>query len=101
MKIDDSNREYSESEVRSYIKGLNARIANAEGVIDELKKENAELKAMLKLAIDDIKPLLENYTWLAECEMCAKDKKSCKGCYEPTWRYAEQALKLIGEENGI
>lgn len=44
MKIDDSNREYSESEVRSFIKGLNARIANAEGVIDELKKENAELK---------------------------------------------------------
>lgn len=38
MKIDDSNREYSESEVRSYIKGLNARIVNADGVIDELKK---------------------------------------------------------------
>lgn len=68
----------------------------------KLKKENAELKAMLKLAIDDIKPLLENYTWLAECEMCAKDKKSCKGCYEPTWRYAEQALKLIGgDDNAV
>lgn len=81
------NKELSETEVKSKI--------------HKLEKENAELKKMLKQAIDDIKPLLENYTWLAECEMCAKDKKSCKGCYEPTWRYAGQALKLIGgDENG-
>lgn len=54
MKIDDSNREYSESEVRSFIKGLNARIANAEGTIDELKKENMELRKCLSQAIDVI-----------------------------------------------
>lgn len=65
----------------------------------EVVKENVELKEMLKQAIDDIGQLLENSTCLADCKMCTKDIKLCNGCYEPTWRYAEQALKLIGDEN--
>lgn len=41
MLID--NREYSEPELKSYIKGLLKRIADAENLNDELKKEKAEL----------------------------------------------------------
>ena len=76
------NKELSETEVKSKI--------------HKLEKENSDLKEILKQAINDIQPLMENYTWLSECKMCAKDIKSCNGCCEPTWRYAEQALKLIG-----
>lgn len=79
--------------------GVHFSETEAKSKIHKLEKENAELKEMLKQAIDDIGQLLENSTCLADCKMCTKDIKLCNGCYEPTWRYTEQALKLIGDES--
>lgn len=79
--------------------GVHFSETEAKSKIHKLEKENAELKAMLKQAIADIRPLLENSTCLTDCEMCAKDAKLCIRCYEPTWKCTEQALKLIGDES--
>lgn len=46
MRID--NREYSEPELKSYIMGLQKRIADAENLNGELKKEKAELYEALE-----------------------------------------------------
>lgn len=134
MKIDDSNREYSESEVRSYIKGLNARIANAEtihaeaqriaeGVIDELKKENAELHEAneeFAEAYEDLKPLKKENKELKEmlktaltainslcycgsdnCNYCKYDYdvNGCNNSNGFKWVHGDEAKKLIGDEH--
>ena len=116
MLID--NREYSEPELKSYIKGLQKRIADAENLNSELKKENAELlkllekhelvKSLLEIAVFDMKKVSDD-----NCCYCCKHNngltefgqdcqrfKKESNCYK--WEHEEQALKLIrGEDNAV
>lgn len=101
MLID--NREYSEPELKSYIKGLLKRIADAENLNGELKKENEKLKSMLKLAVNELEASMDRDEYDC-CDTCKhKDEQPCHpsyNCYE--WEYKEQALKLIGgDDNAV
>ncbi len=63
---------------------------------DKLEEENAELKRMLKLAVEDIDIAMNGNM----CEICSyvsfthdDDSMPC------VWRHLDEAMKLIGEEN--
>lgn len=64
----------------------------------KLKKENAELKSMLKLAMTDINSTF--YCLSEYCDYCAYDcdKDACNNSEGFKWVHEEQALKLIGGE---
>lgn len=126
MQID--NREYSEPELKSYIKGLLKRIADAENLNSELKKENESsqstlgksfdkvmklkaecdemesenerLKLMLKLAVNELEASMDRDEY-DYCDTCKhKDEHPCHPSYNCyEWEYKEQALKLIGGES--
>lgn len=85
-----NNRWYTETEVKAYV--------------DKLIEENATLKEMLKAAVDDFKALGTQ----AEDEYgrCSLNDSVCDYCVlgggnladDCQWRYADKALKLIGED---
>lgn len=58
-------------------------------------EENAELKRLLKLAVEDIDLAMgESICCICKFILCGcDDSKSC------TWRHLDEAMKLIGEEN--
>lgn len=69
----------------------------AEGVIEQLKAENTELKRMLRLAIEDMpeagfscEKCIHNLTGYGRCGNI--------NCFE--WEHLDEAMKLLGEENG-
>ena len=77
-------------------------VENARKSCDKLEEENAELKRMLKIAVEDI----HNRSY---CGMCKNgipiDNDVCDRCKTFTldmfeWRHKAEAMKLIGEENG-
>ena len=71
-------------------------VENADKYLSEAIKaleENAELKRMLKLAVEDINTAMSGKT----CELCAYEH--CNYSAPCTWRHLGEAMKLIGEEN--
>ena len=70
--------------------------------IDRIKAENEELKKMLKLAVEDLDFIGEYFG----CAGCSAAKSWCKcpfndgkkDCCTDKWRYADKALKLIGDD---
>lgn len=75
--------------------------ADIEAIDVALKQmqENAELKRLLKLAVEDIKTMLT-----CECvsKICAEQACSCTTIGQCRsickWKHADEAMKLIGEE---
>lgn len=69
--------------------------------IAEIIEENAELKRMLKIAVEDI----YNRSYCGMCENGIPiDNDVCDRCKAITldmfeWRHKAEAMKLIGEEN--
>lgn len=67
-----------------------------------VKEENKELKRLLKLAI-------ESFDYIDEeefsCAGCHKGWEKCpyntgeKDCCTEKWKYHDEAMKLIGEDN--
>ena len=70
-------------------------------IVEKLEEENAELKRMLKLAVEDI----HNRSYCGMCENGIPiDNDVCDRCKAMTldmfeWRHKAEAMKLIGEEN--
>lgn len=70
--------------------------------IIELEEENEELKKMLKQAVEDL-DFIGEYFGCAGCS-AAKSWRKCpfndgkKDCCTDKWRYADKALKLIGDD---
>ena len=68
--------------------------------MDRLRKENVELKRMLKIAVEDI----YNRSYCGMCENGIPiDNDVCDRCKAITldmfeWRHKAEAMKLIGEE---
>ena len=61
-----------------------------------LQKENAELKRIIRLAMDDL-------DWVQVCSTCKdfeneNDPHCERGCFYE-WRYAAEAEKLLGGES--
>lgn len=65
-------------------------------------RSNEELKKMLKLAVEDL-DFIGEYFGCAGCS-AAKSWRKCpfndgkKDCCTDNWRYADKALKLIGDD---
>lgn len=68
---------------------------------DQLTSQLTEAKKLLKLAIEDLEELHSEAD--CSCNCCKGEKaESCQFIKCWTWRYADEALKLIGDEpNGI
>lgn len=59
---------------------------------DKLEEENAELKRLLKLAVEDIDTAMN----ADRCELCGNER--CDKSTPCTWRHLDEVMKLIGEE---
>lgn len=79
---------------------ITEELREAECELSSLEEENAELKRMLKIAVEDI----HNRSY---CGMCKNrisiDNDVCDRCKAITldmfeWRHKAEAMKLIGEE---
>lgn len=71
-------------------------VENADKYLSEAIKaleENAELKRMLKLAVEDIDLAMNGDM----CELCGDEH--CDFTTPCVWRHLDEAMKLIGEEN--
>lgn len=95
---------YTETELEAYVATMEHKLATLE---DKLESDNRQIseydhelrqaKRLLKAAVEDINAAeacdtCEYYPVINGAE-CQKDD-----CYK--WRYADEALKLIGEEGG-
>ena len=71
-------------------------VENADKYLSEAIKaleENAELKRMLKIAVEDIDTAMNG----DKCELCGNER--CDKSTPCMWRHQDEATKLIGEEN--
>lgn len=86
----------AECELSSLEEEFERGIEYARKSCDKLEEENAELKRMLKLAVEDIDEAMNGDT----CEICSD--KRCDKSTPCVWRYLDEAMKLIGgNENQI
>ena len=72
-------------------------VENADKYLREAIKaleENAELKRLLKLAVDDIYLAMVDST----CVICKFIRCGCNDSTPCTWQHLDEAMKLIGEE---
>ena len=73
-------------------------VENADKYLSEAIKaleENAELKRLLKLAVEDIYWAMGD----SACAICKFIRCGCNDSTPCTWRHLDEAIKLIGEEN--
>lgn len=104
---------YTETELQAYVKELESRISELEdkhfsecGQVAHYSDENAKMKELLKAAVEDIHELLCDKKNLdgneQSCNICSYIEwcPCCKKCIiredKRNWRYADEALALIG-----
>lgn len=110
-KLEEEN-----AELKKYINQLDEEQKSidefATAVHEEYKREIAELKRLLKLAVEDIKTLLcsvgapiYSREGRESCKVCCFNHKcgcsnycSVRTAYKK-WKHAEEAMKLIGDED--
>lgn len=68
----------------------------------KFETENKKLKKMLKLAVEDLDFIREKQGRIChfsfECTECPFSNGQNEGCVKNKWRYADKALKLIGDD---
>ena len=90
----------AECELSSLEEEFKRAVEYARKTCDNLEEENAELKRMLKIAVEDI----YNRSYCGMCENGIPiDNDVCDRCKAMTldmfeWRHKAEAMKLIGEE---
>ena len=85
----------AECELSSLEEEFKRAVEYARKTCDNLEEENAELKRMLKLAVEDIDLAMSETV----CSMCKVTRCDCNKSTPCTWRHLDEAMKLIGEEN--
>lgn len=81
--------------------GVFAKDIKAIDIAVKALQENKELKRLLKLAVDDFDYIDKNFG----CAGCHKGWEKCpyntgeKDCCTEKWKYHDEAMKLIGEDN--
>lgn len=83
----------AECELSSLEEEFERGIEYARKSVDKLEEENAELKRMLKLAVEDIDTAMNG----DKCDLCSDER--CDFTTPRTWRHLDEAMKLIGGEN--
>lgn len=85
----------AECELSSLEEEFKRAVEYARKTCDNLEKENAKLKRLLKLAVEDIEIAMGDST----CAICKFILRGCDDSTPCTWRCLDKAMKLIGEEN--
>lgn len=62
-------------------------------IVEKLEEENAELKRLLKLAVEDIDAAMNE----TGCDICKFMRCRCDSSTPCTWRHQDEAMKLIGD----
>ena len=100
-KLEEEN-----AELKKYINQLDKEQKSidefAEAVHEEYKREIAELKRLLRMALNDFEFIYDEHSCTGECGECECDtccpynmeKNRCLG----KWKHAEETLKLIGDD---
>lgn len=83
----------AECELSSLEEEFKRAVEYARKTCDNLEEENAELKRMLKLAVEDIDLAMNG----DKCELCGDER--CDFTTPCVWRHLDEAMKLIGGEN--
>ena len=84
----------AECELSSLEEEFKRGIEYARKSVDKLEEENAELKRLLKLAVEDIYWAMGD----SACAICKFIRCGCNDSTPCTWRHLDEAMKLIGEE---
>lgn len=83
-------------ELKAYISELEAENAELRAKVESAEHHKAEYKRLLKAAVEDMKDVVSS-----DCGCrCCKGEQAASCAYIKcwTWRYAAEALALIGEE---
>lgn len=111
-KIEENYNLHTDAEIKAFMLGLREQAKDSQEAIEKRDKmlrdtiaELADAKRLLKLAVDDMTKI----EFGNECIVC--DKKllpdgcpihnniSCNFKQDFKWRYLDEALKLIGDED--
>lgn len=96
---------YAENErLKARIEELEEKHFSECAQIAHYSDENAKLKELLKAAVEDLSCGGENNKCTKSCKTCTYDSIKGYGCryfggYH--WRYADEALALIGEDTNV
>ena len=82
----------AECELSSLEEEFKRAVEYARKTCDNLEEENAELKRMLKIAVEDIDTAMN----ADRCELCGNE--ICDKSIPCTWRHLDEVMKVIGEE---
>lgn len=82
----------AECELSSLEEEFERGIEYARKSVDKLEEENAELKRMLKLAVEDIDTAMNG----DKCDLC--DDERCNDSTPCVWQHLDEAMKLIGDD---
>ena len=81
--------------------GLNEYCTEKAWEIDALREENKELKRMLKLAVEDFDFIFREFSCASmPCTVRCPYSRTTSYC-NGEWKHAEEALKLIGDEENV
>lgn len=70
-------------------------------LVKQYESKNAELKRLLKLAVDDLDTAIKSCEQDMLCEICSYHEKCdcinyCGGEYDRTWKHHDEAMELLG-----
>ena len=79
---------------------LGCLVCEKDKIIKQLRKETAELKRLMKLAVYDLNIIYDDY----DCRKMNKCNEFCPysndegNCCKGKWKHAEEAMKLLGDD---
>ena len=101
MIIYINGRGMNAPELKAYISELEAENAELRAKVESAERQKAEYKRLLKAAVEDLSCGGENNKCTKSCNTCTHSSIKGYGCRyfgEYHWRYADEALALIGED---
>lgn len=99
MIIYINGRGMNAPELKAYISELEVENAELRAKVESAERQKAEYKRLLKAAVEDFSycsGIYRLYYYNIGCDVCV-DRNNTP-CYEFRWRYADEALALIGED---
>ena len=104
MIIYINGRGMNAPELKAYISELEAENAELRAKVESAERQKAEYKRLLKAAVEDFEIIESNLEYDEHCVIkthsirCDECPLSADTIYRCKWRYANEALALIGED---
>lgn len=83
------------------MKKINLLIQQLPPELERVKRENAELKRLLRLAVEDFEFIFDEHscTGARKCDTFCPYNGGEEDCCKGKWKHTEEALKLLGDED--